>query len=37
MAEFDQRLRWLPLDRASEDHVDLPIDRVVMRLLLRKP
>lgn len=38
MAEFDQRLRWLPLDQATETHLDLPIDRVVMRLLLlRQP
>lgn len=29
-----QRLRWLPLGQARVEHLDLPIDRVVMGMLL---
>lgn len=31
----DQRFRWLPLGRARAEDVDLPIDRVVLRALLK--
>lgn len=32
--EWQQRLRWLPLADAKVEDVDLPIDRVVMRMVL---
>ncbi|MBP8823461.1 MAG: NUDIX domain-containing protein [Flavobacteriales bacterium] len=34
--EFEQKLHWIPLERAVETDVDLPIDRVVMRLILEQ-
>ncbi|MBZ0207069.1 MAG: NUDIX domain-containing protein [Flavobacteriales bacterium] len=33
-AEPGQHFRWIPLDQATEHDVDLPIDRLVMKLLL---
>jgi len=33
-AEPGQRFRWIPLEQATEDVVDLPIDRLVMKLLI---
>jgi len=29
-----ERFRWIPLHGASEEHMTLPIDRVVLRMLL---
>lgn len=34
MAEEGQRLRWIPLGTARVEDVDLPIDRVVMKLII---
>lgn len=34
-AEPGQRFRWIPLDQACREDVDLPIDRVVLGLLLK--
>lgn len=34
-AEWQQRLRWLPLDGAVVENMDLPIDRVVLGLILQ--
>ncbi|HQV39025.1 MAG: NUDIX domain-containing protein [Flavobacteriales bacterium] len=33
-ADEAQQFRWIPLDMARIEHVDLPIDRVVMKLLI---
>ncbi len=35
-ADEAQRFRWIPFDKARIDDVDLPIDRVVMELLIKR-